>query len=97
MRTISLNCHYIILMKNPRDVQQVSILSRQIFPSYTKYFLEAYNDATSMAYGYIRIDLTPDTPENLRLSTRLTSEENIYNKFSPILYLKNVEKSNTLL
>ncbi len=93
MRTISLNCHYIILMKNPRDVQQVSILSRQIFPSYTKYFLEAFNDATSIPYGYIRIDLTPDTPEYLRLSTRLTTEENIYNKFSPILYIKNVEKS----
>lgn len=93
MRTISLNSHYIILMKNPRDLQQVSALSRQIFPSYTKYFLEAFNDATSIPYGYIRIDLTPDTPENLRLSTRLTLEENNYNKFIPIIYLKNVEKS----
>ena len=93
MRTISLNSHYIILMKNPRDVQQVSVLSRQIFPSYTKYFLESFKDATSVPYGYIRIDLTPDTPENLRLSTRITLEENIYNQFLPILYMKNVEKS----
>ena len=92
MRTVSLNSHYIILMKNPRDSQQVSSLARQIFPNYKSYFMESFSDATNKAYGYIRIDLTPDTPENLRLTTRITPEEHIFNTFSPIIYLnKNVK------
>ena len=57
--------------------------------SYKKYFMEAFSDATNKAYGYIRIDLTPDTPENLRLATRITPEENKFHIFSPIIY-KNV-------
>lgn len=90
MRDISLNSHYIILMKNPRDKQQVMTLARQIFPGKTKHFLESYEDATAIPYGYIKIDLKPDTPENLRLRTRITP---INRKFSPIVYmLKDVNK-----
>jgi len=33
MRTISLNFHYMILFKNPRDAGQFSILARQMYPS----------------------------------------------------------------
>jgi hypothetical protein len=92
MRTISLNCHYIILMKNPRDKTQVMHLAKQIYPSDTKFITEAYNKATEAAYGYIKIDLTPDTPENLRIQSRITPEENL-NIFSPIVYFpKNVSK-----
>jgi hypothetical protein len=32
MRNISLNAHYIVLFKSPRDKQQVSMLARQINP-----------------------------------------------------------------
>ena len=32
MRNISLNAHYIVLFKSPRDKQQISILARQINP-----------------------------------------------------------------
>ena len=32
MRNISLNIHYIILFKNPRDSQQISTLARQMYP-----------------------------------------------------------------
>ena len=90
MRTISLNCHYIILMKNPRDKSQINHLAKQIFPSNSKYLIEAYNSATEPVYGYIKIDLSPDTPEDLRLQSRTTPEENC-GKFSPIIYYpKNV-------
>ena len=85
MRTISLNAHYFILLKNPRDYTQVMYLARQIFPSSTKYFLESFNDATKSAYGYLKVDLKPDTPENLRLQTRILPEENKM-KFEPIYY-----------
>ena len=71
MRTISLNAHYMILFKNPRDASQISHLARQMYPSKSKYMMEAYRDATSAPYGYLFIDLKPDTPENLRLRTHI--------------------------
>lgn len=86
MRTISLNCHFIILLKNPRDKTQVMTLSRQIYPSNFKFLIEAYNNATDKAYGYIKIDLSPDTPEELRIQSRITPEEN-QKIFSPIVYI----------
>jgi len=92
MRTISLNSHYIILLKNPRDKTQINTLARQIYPSNTKYLIDSYNGATARAYGYLRLDLSPDTPEDHRILSRLTPEEN-NNRFSPVLYLPTVNIS----
>ena len=93
MRTISLNCHYMILMKNPRDKSQIFSLARQIYPTNTNFLIEAYNNATEKAFGYIQIDLTPDTPEILRIRTNITPEEN-NNQFTPLVFIpKDVEKS----
>lgn len=71
MRTMSLNSHYIILMKAPRDKQQIMTLGRQIYPKKGNLFMEAYELATSNAYGHLLIDLTSSTPDNLRLRQRL--------------------------
>ncbi len=45
MRNISLNAHYIVLFKSPRDKQQVSMLARQV--NHGKEFMAAYEEATS--------------------------------------------------
>lgn len=71
MRGISLNCQYLIIMKNPRDKSQFHYLARQIYPTKSKRFIKAYEDATSEPYSYIKIDLTPLTPDNLRVQTRI--------------------------
>jgi hypothetical protein len=90
MRTLSTNARYFLLMKNPRDRSQVINLAKQIYPYNNKFFIEAYNDATRPSYGYIKIDLTADTPEDFRIQTRITPEENNL-KFEPIVYKpKNV-------
>jgi len=86
MRTISLNAQYMFLMKNPRDKSQISCLARQIYPGKTPYFIEAYQDATSRPFSYLKIDLTPDTPDVWRLSTRFTLEESDAFEFSPLIY-----------
>lgn len=83
MRTVSLNCHYIFLLKNPRDRLQISTLGRQIFPKERgkkgerdlEFFMDAYDKATNKEFGYLCIDLRSDTPEKFRLRTRLTPEE----------------------
>jgi len=71
MRNISLNCHYFILLKNPRDKSQIQNLARQLYPNKMKYFIEAYEDATKEPYSYLRVDLTPSTPECFRLQSKL--------------------------
>jgi hypothetical protein len=75
MRTISLNCHYMLLMKNPRDKAQIMALAAQIYPNKSKFLIEAFNDATKSQFGYIKVDMKQDTPDNLRIQTRITPEE----------------------
>ena len=69
-RNISLNTHYIVLMKNPRDSLQIRCLSQQMFPGKTL-LMEAYEDATLQPHGYLLVDLKQDTPSDLRLRTRI--------------------------
>ena len=69
MRTVSLNSHYIILFKNPRDRLQISTLARQMYPGQSQFLIEAFQDATKEAYGYLVIDLKPTTADKLRIRT----------------------------
>ena len=75
MRTISLNCHYMLLMKNPKDKRQIITLASQLYPNQGSFFIDAYEAATKNQYGYIRVDHTQDTPELYRVQTRITPEE----------------------
>jgi hypothetical protein len=50
-RTISLNGHYMVVFKNPRDVSQIMALAHQMYPQRTKYFLEAYTAATAQPHA----------------------------------------------
>ena len=77
-RTILLIANYIILFKNVRDQTQFSVLARQMFPNNTKYAIEAYKDATRVPYGYLVIDLKPETDDNLRLRTQILPNETQY-------------------
>lgn len=81
MRNISLNCHYMILMKNPRDKSQIYTLAKQLYPNRMKFLLEAYEDATREPYSYLKIDLTPSTPERFRLQSEIfpLNSDNKYN------------------
>lgn len=70
-RTNSLNTHYLVLFKNPRDRSQIIWLSQQIYPEDKKFLQEAYADATSKPHGYIFIDLKQSTPDRLRFKTNV--------------------------
>ena len=58
-RTISLNTHYFIMFKSQRDQLQIQTLGRQMFPSMTRYFNDAFSKATEKQYGYLLIDAHP--------------------------------------
>ena len=80
-RTCSLNTHYFLIFKNPRDSQQVETLSRQMFPTRKRYLTESYIDATRVPFGYLLIDAKPNTPEHLRLRS------DILNRTAQIAYV----------
>jgi hypothetical protein len=71
LRTISLNSHYIILMKNPRDRTQINNLGKQMYPGNIAFLREAYDDATERPHGYLLIDLRQDTIDTGRVRTNI--------------------------
>src|SRR2546426_3996981 len=71
IRTITLNAQYIILFKNPRDIQQVGILARQMFGKNAKVMEEAFADATSIAHGYLLLDFKPNTADDQKMRTNI--------------------------
>ena len=79
-RTITVNLHVIVLLKNARDLQQIRCLGRQIFPFKSEQFVSAYQDCTQIPYGYLVIDLSPATCEQLRVRT------NVFPREDPIVY-----------
>ncbi|RWR99665.1 hypothetical protein B4U80_06778 [Leptotrombidium deliense] len=85
MRTISLNAHYLVIMKNPRDRSQIRHLAMQLYPTNVNRLIEAYSDATGKPFSYIKVDCTALTPDEFRLQSRLTPEEN-NGVFAPVLY-----------
>ena len=74
-RTISLNSHYMIIFRNPRDSLGIATLARQMYPKNADYLLESFNDATKRPYGYLLLDLHQLTPEDIRLRTNILPNE----------------------
>ena len=62
-RNISLNAHYIVLFKSPRDKQQISVLARQVNPGHVQEFMKSYEEATKRPHGYLMLDLKPTTDD----------------------------------
>src|SRR6185436_5529989 len=62
MRTITLNAHYLVLFKSPRDVSQVQHLAKQMYPGKSSFFVQSFKDATEQPFSYMVVDLKPDTP-----------------------------------
>ena len=77
-RTISLNAHYIVLFKNPRDNTIVTSLAKQMYPGKIKFLQEAFRDATKLPYHYLFLDLKPYTDEKFRVRTCIMPSETQY-------------------
>ena len=77
IRTISLNANYIICMRSHREKLQLNTLGRQILPGQSKYFMAAYEQATSKKYGYLLIDLSPHTDKTYLLRTNIFVGEDV--------------------
>jgi len=83
MRTISLNSQYVVLYKNPRDKQQIENIGRQMYPNNSRFLTSAFEDATAQPYGYLVVDLRPETPDALRVRT------DVFNNHEQTVYVPN--------
>ena len=68
-RTISLNLHYMIIFRNPRDTNQIRVLAQQT--GLRKALIEAFEEESAKKYGYLVLDLSPESSENYQISTNI--------------------------
>ena len=74
-RTMSLNTHYLVTMKNDRDKQQISILGRQFSPGNSNFLTQVMQDATRKPYGYTLVDFKPNTAPAVRVLSNIFPHE----------------------
>lgn len=58
-RSLSLNCHYVVLFRSLRDSRQILSFGAQVYPGQSSFFKDAYQKATSKSYGYLLVDMNP--------------------------------------
>ena len=74
-RTMSLNTHYLVLMKNGRDAQQISILAKQICPTNPECVVNSYVKATKYPYSYLILDFRSDSPPTIKFRRKIFPHE----------------------
>ena len=93
-RDISLNAHYIVVFKNPRDRPQISHFARQLYPDNPKFIQEAYNDATNIPHGYLLIDLKQRTEETCRVRACIFPDDEINYVYVPLSIKRGYGQGN---
>jgi len=78
MRTLAFNCTVYIIYKVVLDSSSLLNLNKQIYPRTKKFLLSAFSQATNKACGYILLDLSQNTPEDLRVVIDIFGNEIIY-------------------
>ena len=78
--SISLNSHYLVLFKKPRDKLKILTLAKEMYPGQTDFFLNQYEEAVKRPFGYLLIDLKTTTHDNCRLRTNVLSSEEGFNQ-----------------
>ena len=73
--SISLNSHYLVLFKNPRDKLQILTLAKQMYPRQTDFILKQHEEAVKRPFGYLLIDLKTTTQDNCPVRTNVLGEE----------------------
>lgn len=79
------NAHYLVVMRSPSDKSQILTLARQLYPGSSKFFLESYSDATRNKFGYLLVDVSPNSEEEFRLQTDILP--NSRGETSPTIYV----------
>lgn len=81
IRTMNLNAHYLVIFKTPRDQSAIYHIAKQISQGNSKYVIDAFRQAVAQPYGYLLVDLKPDTVDKHRLRSGVLPGE------QPSIYL----------
>lgn len=68
-RIMSNNCQYMLIMRNKRNLAQLTRLARQILGTDYIRILEAYNFNKNNQFGFVLLSFHPKVPEELLVST----------------------------
>lgn len=71
LRTMSINCSFMILFVFVRNKDSIRTIQRQCFPGDQNFFMESYKNATSVPYGYLVLNLLPYGADKFRLRNSL--------------------------
>ena len=74
-RTTTLNAHYIILFKNPRDNSQITHFAKQFSPGETRFVVSSFHDATRAPHSYLLFDLKQSTNNLFRVRSSVFPHE----------------------
>lgn len=74
-RDISLNSTYVVLFKNPRDKSQIANFARQFSPGKNSYIVDAFQEATKNPYSYLLFDFEQNTPDSVRVRSKILPHE----------------------
>lgn len=76
-KDVALQCTYLFLMRNRRDLNQISVLGSQLCgKGKCSFFTDSYQDAVnSCPYGFLLVDLNGSTPSDLMLRTQIWPDQ----------------------
>lgn len=74
-RTCSLNTHYMLAFKNPRDMNQINTLGYQMVPGKKFKLSDVMEDIAKVPHGYLLIDCRQDTPPIYKFRTFIFPHE----------------------
>ena len=81
-KTAAVNTQHLVLMKNPRDVHQISTLQTQMFGKSTsktgRFLQDIYKHATAFPHSYLLVMTDQYTPNELRIRARIFPDEENY-------------------
>ena len=78
MRAISLNAHVFFIFRNARDVTQITVLARQMYPRSTKLLMDAYNFSTSGPYNCLIVDISPSSDRRFQLRSHVFPGQDVF-------------------
>lgn len=74
LNLISANCHIFVFLKSPRTFQQLDYFIRQT-PLSREHVKNSFIKATREPFSYLLVDLTPSSPDELRVRSRILESE----------------------
>lgn len=77
-RSISLNCHIVVLFANKRDESQIRIFARQLYPTQWRRFMQVYETEMNYEFSYLVVDCTPSHPRAIKVRTGIFPGEVSY-------------------